>query len=113
MFTLKPGDTSRTTGSATRWNSLTPSFMRQGKVQPLRVTTGLYGRPVVGTSGGAVSTDVWMTGSGKPASAERATARPATEAAAPAKNWRLELLFVMNAVLSMRCCRGHFTSAPQ
>ena len=39
--TLKPGDTSRTTGSATRRNSLTPLFMRQGKVQPLSVTTGL------------------------------------------------------------------------
>jgi hypothetical protein len=50
---------------------------------------------VVGTNGGAVSTDVWMTGSGKPASAERATARPATEAAAPAKNCRLEFVFVM------------------
>ena len=36
-----PGAISRTTGSATRWNSLTPSFMRQGSDQPLRVTTGL------------------------------------------------------------------------
>ena len=41
MLTLKPGDTSRTTGSATRWNSFTPWFMRQGSVQPLSVTTGL------------------------------------------------------------------------
>ena len=36
-----PGANSRTTGSATRWNSLTPSFMRQGSVQPFSVTTGL------------------------------------------------------------------------
>jgi len=30
-------------------------FIRQGKVQPLSVTTGLYERPVLGTSGGMVS----------------------------------------------------------
>ena len=36
-----PGAISRTTGSATRWNSFTPSFMRHGRVQPFSVTTGL------------------------------------------------------------------------
>jgi hypothetical protein len=36
-----PGANSRTTGSATKWNSLTPWFMRQGKVHPFSVTTGL------------------------------------------------------------------------
>ena len=40
-----PGASSRSTGSATRWNSLTPWFMRQGRVQPLSVTTGREGRP--------------------------------------------------------------------
>lgn len=28
-------------GSAIRWNSLTPAFMRQGGSQPLSITTGL------------------------------------------------------------------------
>ena len=40
------------TGSAMRWNSFQPLFMRHGSDQPLSVTTGLYGRPVVGMSGG-------------------------------------------------------------
>ena len=35
-----PGASSRTTGSATRWNSFQSPFMRQGSVQPLSVTTG-------------------------------------------------------------------------
>ena len=78
MLTKNPGATSRTTGSATRWNSFTPAFMRQGAVQPLSVTTGLYGRPVVGCSGGAVSALVWMTGSGSAARAARLTEAAAT-----------------------------------
>jgi len=50
-----PGAISRTTGSATRWNSFTPSRMRQGAVQPFSVTTGWYGRPLGGASGGWVA----------------------------------------------------------
>ena len=53
--------------------------MRQGSVQPLSVTTGLYGRPVLGTSGGIVSALVCMTGSGS-----AAIATLLTEAAAAA-----------------------------
>ena len=34
---MKPGAISRTTGSAPRWNSLTPAFMRQG------ITFNVYG----------------------------------------------------------------------
>ena len=41
QFAFMPGAISRTTGSATRWNSFTPLFMRQGSVQPFSVTTGL------------------------------------------------------------------------
>ena len=44
-------------------NSLTPLFMRHGSVQPLRVTTGLYDRPELGTSGGMVVGLFWSTGS--------------------------------------------------
>ena len=49
-----PGASWRTTGSATRWNSFQPLFMRHGSVQPFSVTTGLYGRPFEGASGGCV-----------------------------------------------------------
>ena len=35
-----PGANSRTTGSATRWNSFHSPFIRQGSVQPFSVTTG-------------------------------------------------------------------------
>jgi len=52
MFTFIPGANSRTHGSATRWNSLTPLFMRQGSDQPFRVMTGLNGRPLEGAGGG-------------------------------------------------------------
>ena len=38
---LEQSGSAASAGSATRWNSLTPLFMRQGSVQPLRVTTGL------------------------------------------------------------------------
>ncbi len=68
-----PGAISRTTGSATRWNSLTPLRMRQGQLQPLSVTTGWYGRPVSGISGGAVLAWVMLTGSGTAAKATRLT----------------------------------------
>ena len=53
--------------------------MRHGSVQPFSVTTGLYGRPVDGTSGGIVSGLVWITGSGS-----AAIATLLTEAAAAA-----------------------------
>lgn len=35
-----PGAISRCTGSAIRWNSFHPSFVRHGRVQPFSVTTG-------------------------------------------------------------------------
>ena len=35
-----PGLSSRTTGSATRWNSFQSPRMRHGNVQPFSVTTG-------------------------------------------------------------------------
>ena len=52
-----PGAISRTTGSATRWNSFQPSRIRHGSVQPFSVTTGLYGRPLAGGSGGCIAGD--------------------------------------------------------
>ena len=36
-----PGASWRRTGSATRWNSFQPLFMRHGSDQPFSVTTGL------------------------------------------------------------------------
>ena len=36
-----PSPISRSTGSATRWNSFTPLFIRNGSDHPFRVTTGL------------------------------------------------------------------------
>src|SRR5881396_2545782 len=58
--------------------------MRQGRVQPLSVTTALYGRPVLGTSGGIVSGLVWITGSGSAAIATLLTLVAAMAAPAPA-----------------------------
>src|SRR4051794_18762434 len=76
-----PGASSRTTGSATRWNSLTPLFMRQGRDQPLRVTTGLYGRPLGGTSGGIVAAEAWTGASGRDAAPALLTSDAPTMAA--------------------------------
>jgi len=70
--------------------------MRQGKVQPLSVTTGLYGRPFGGASGGMVLGVVWSTGSGKAAIATLLTLAAAMApvmAPAPLKKLRL---FVMS-----------------
>ena len=53
-----PEAISRSTGSATRWNSFTPSFRRHGKDQPFSVTTGLNGLPFGGVEGGAVTGDL-------------------------------------------------------
>jgi hypothetical protein len=36
-----PGAISRTTGSAVRWNSFQPFFMRHGNDQPFSVVTGV------------------------------------------------------------------------
>jgi len=77
-----PGAISRTTGSATRWNSLTPAFMRHGSVQPFSVTTGLYGRPFGGASGGCVAALPCVGASGSDAAPTRVTAAPVI--AAPA-----------------------------
>src|SRR6266545_4939460 len=78
-----PGASSRTTGSATRWNSLTPSFMRHGSVQPFSVTTALYGRPLGGVSGACVTALSCVGASGSDAAPARVT-RPAPAMAAPA-----------------------------
>src|SRR6185436_20598875 len=90
-----PGATSRTTGSATRWNSLTPSFIRQGSDHPLRVTIGLKGRPVGGGPGGSVAADDWDTASGSTAAPTRLTAA-APRKAAPArkKSLRFDMRFL-------------------
>ena len=39
-FTFMPSANSRTTGSATRWNSFQSPFIRNGSDQPFSVTTG-------------------------------------------------------------------------
>jgi hypothetical protein len=93
-WALKPGAISRTTGSATKWNSLTPWFIRHGKVQPLSVTTGLYGRPELGTSGALVSADVCITGSGNAAMATLLTEAAATAPPAMPANLKKSLLDV-------------------
>ena len=46
-----PGANSCSTSSATRWNSLTPSFMRKGSVQPFSVRTGVQPRLASATGG--------------------------------------------------------------
>src|SRR5690606_34453768 len=81
--------------SATRWNSLTPWFIRHGSVQPFSVTTGQYGRPLEGESGGIVPGSVRTTGSGRAAIAAFATEAAATApvtAVAPRKNSRREAI---------------------
>src|SRR5215217_6845021 len=74
IFTFMPGANSRTQVSATRWNSLTPLFMRQGTDHPFKVTTGLNGRPVDGAGGGCVTADDCTTASGSDAAPTRLTA---------------------------------------
>ena len=69
-----PGAISRTTGSATRWNSLTPFFMRQGSDQPFTVTIGWNGRPSGGSGGSCVAAEVWIAASGSNAAPARLTA---------------------------------------
>jgi len=55
--------------------------MRHGKVHPFNVTTGLYGRPVLGINGDMVSGVVCVTGSGKAAIATLLTDVAVTAAA--------------------------------
>src|SRR5262245_5607975 len=88
-----PGAISLTTGSATRWNSLTPSFMRHGSDHPLSVTTGLNGRPLGGGPGGSVAADDCDIASGSEAAPTRLTAA-APRKAAPArkKSLRFDML---------------------
>ena len=100
MFTFIPGANSRTTGSQTRWNSLTLLFMRQGSDHPLSVTTGWNGRPEAGGGGGCVAADEWSTASGKDAAATRLTA-VAPSATAPAvlkKFRRFDMAFLLSAL---------------
>jgi hypothetical protein len=55
--------------------------MRQGKVQPLSVTTGLYGRPELGGSGGCVLGDDCTAASGTEAAPALLTAAAPSTAA--------------------------------
>src|SRR5512145_899697 len=89
-----PGAISRTTGSATRWNSFQPLFMRNGRVQPLRVTTGLYGRPALGASGGAVAGPGATAASGTAPIAARLTPAALSSTPAPARKLRREFIGV-------------------
>ena len=63
--------------------------MRQGSVQPFKVTTGLYGRPLGGARGGWVDALSIAGASGSDAAPARLTS-PAPRATAPAfkKNFR-------------------------
>src|SRR3569623_443565 len=90
-----PGAISRTTGSATKWNSFTPSFMRHSSVQPFSVTTGLLGQPLDGISGGWGSALSMLTISGSAAWAAGLTV--ATAAAPPnLKKSRLEAIKILS-----------------
>jgi hypothetical protein len=72
--------------------------MRQGSDQPFSVTTGLYGRPVLGKSGGAISAVSRMGASGSDAAPARETsAAPKKPAADVLKNCLLELMSVSSA----------------
>ena len=66
-----PGAISRTTGSATRWNSFHSPFMRQGRVQPFSVTTGWYCWPEGGATGGCMRGESVVGASGMVAAWER------------------------------------------
>src|SRR4051812_31326388 len=101
-----PGAISRTTGSATRWNSLTLSFMRQGSVQPLSVTTGLYGRPLGGINGAIVAGDDCVAASGSEAAPARVTAVAPTMAA-PARKVRRDVSGGVTVFLWRSVARGH------
>src|SRR6187431_2723541 len=92
-----PGAISRTTGSATRWNSLTLSFMRQGSDQPLSVTTGWYDRPFGGGGGSCMAADDSVAASGSKAAPARLTvAAPSMVAPAALKNaLRLVIAFLL------------------
>src|SRR3989344_4217232 len=69
--------------------------MRQGSVQPLSVTTGLEGRPELGTRGAMVSALVWNTGSGRAAIATLLTLAAATAPPAMPANRKKSLLEFM------------------
>jgi hypothetical protein len=67
--------------------------MRQGSDQPLSVTTGLYGRPFGGTSGGAISGVSRLGASGSDAAPARDTiAAPNSAAAEPPRNVLREVI---------------------
>src|SRR5688500_4263832 len=93
-----PAASSRTTGSATRWNSFQPLFMRHGSVQPLIVTTGWYGRPAEGSSGGCVAAVVCIGASGTAPIAALLTAAAVTS---PAARRKLRLEFIELGSMSM------------
>ena len=66
--------------------------MRHGKVQPFKVATGRYGRPVGGSSGARMSAPVAETISGSAASALLPTVAAATASPAPLKNLRVTMV---------------------
>src|SRR5688572_24818190 len=91
-----PGASWRRTGSATRWNSFQPLFIRHGSDQPFSVTTGLYAGPVFGKSGGAISALSRSGASGSEAAPTRDTmVAPKNPAAVPARNFLREFIFSM------------------
>src|SRR3989344_983902 len=79
--------------------------MRQGSVQPLSVTTGLEGRPELGTRGAMVSALVWNTGSGRAAIATLLTLAAATAPPAMPANRKKSLLeFMMVSLRGSVAC---------
>ncbi len=114
-----PGAISRTTGSAIRWNSFQPSFMRHGALQPFSVTTGLNGRPSGGAAGGNVLACVMMAASGIAIALARDTRPAPSIVAAPVKKPLRETIVIPFSVqhcrqlsspccqMSLRCLRHH------
>src|SRR3989344_5267423 len=79
--------------------------MRQGSVQPLSVTTGLEGRPELGTRCAMVSALVWNTGSGIAAIATLLTLAAATAPPAMPANRKKSLLeFMMVSLRGSVAC---------
>src|SRR5690349_19462708 len=90
-----PGAISRTTGSAIRWNSFHPFFIRHGSDQPFNVATGVYGRPLGGTSGGCVAVFSMIGASGSDAAPALLTnAAPSSAAPEPPRKFRRETMFI-------------------
>ena len=76
-----PGANSRSTGSAIRWNSFQPFFMRHGNDHPLSVATGMYGRPLDGARGGCIEAVAIVGASGSDAAPALLTSAAPSKAA--------------------------------